>query len=500
MGSIGRVFAYGGGPASMTAPVWMAFPPEVHSTLLSSGPGPASLLAAAASWTSLSETYASVADELSQTLAAVQAGAWEGPSAEQYVAAHVPYLVWLTRASANSAAVAAQHEVAATAYTTALAAMPTLPELAGNHVVHGALVATNFFGINTIPIAVNEADYARMWTQAATTMSTYQAVSSLAVAAAPQTDPAPQIVNSSNSSDSSDSGYLDIVDNDSGDPYDLSWWINRWLEIPQTIGRDITLIEHNPAAGLAQLFHDIIGLIMDEFVHAIQVFQAFPQLLALPLVVPAGAGGGFAALTALAAIQPEVAPAPAVAPVSAPQTTNMPAVATSPVAATAAAPAPSSAPTSAPSPASTPATAPAGPPPPAGTESAAFPYLVGGPGIGTGAGLSSGAQRTASAPDAAAAAASAPASVSERQRARRQRRAAMNDHYRGYEFMDPEEDAAPTPNPAPSVASDRGAGALGFAGTARADGAEAVGLTTMAGDEFGDGPSAPMLPGNWGSQ
>jgi PPE-repeat protein len=548
----------------MTAPVWMAAPPEVHSALLSSGPGPGSLLAAAGAWNSLSAEYASVAEELSALVAEVQTGAWQGPSAESFVAAFVPYLAWLAQASANSAAAATQHETTATAYTAALAAMPTLPELAANHVIHGVLVATNFFGINTIPIALNEADYVRMWVQAAATMGTYQAVSSAALASTPATTAPPPIVKSAAAQPASDLADQVL----SGDnPLGIPQWLQNFLK---EFGVSNVLTAHDPkldyffdnwVADFLQNFGvtwdpaagTVNGATYDSYTNAgmpifwlvralelfedaqqfgtylvtnpIEAFQYFfswelfdipfhieevglylvenPLLIAV-LASPALAApaAGLAGLGGLAAIPPPTA-APTPVPIPPPV---LPAASAAPTPLGVAGVAPGTPPGTTPASAISTVANPAAPTPPpaAGGTGFAPPYVVGPPGVGARSGMSLGAKtqeptsRGAAKAIAPAAAAAAASGRTRQRRKRRQRQRGYGDEFMDMNIdVDPDWGAPPGEPVASTVASDQGAGNLGFAGTASKGTGQAAGLATLSNDEFGGGPSMPMLPTTW---
>jgi PPE-repeat protein len=99
------------------------------------------------------------------------------------------------------------------------------------------------------------------------------------------------------------------------------------------------------------------------------------------------------------------------------------------------------------------------------------------------------------APAATIPAAGAAAATRAQSRARRRRRAELHDH--ADEFLDLDSDFGVTPDYG-TEASDQGAGALGFAGTAHKEAVlQAAGLTALAGDEFGGGPRMPMVPGTW---
>ena len=176
--------------APPTPPIWHAAPPEVHSTLLNTGMTAAPIAAAGSVWAQTAAQYTAAIAELEGILMQVQAN-YRGPSAEKFVASHQPMLLWLADVVAKATLAASGHAEIAGAYTSAVAAMPTMPELINNHVVHGVLVGTNFFGVNTVPIGMNEADYARMWNQAADVQGTYDVATFLGVNQIPETTPSP---------------------------------------------------------------------------------------------------------------------------------------------------------------------------------------------------------------------------------------------------------------------------------------------------------------------
>ncbi len=451
--------------------------------MLTAGPGPGPLLASAGEWQRLSAVYSDTAAELTQVLAAVQAGQWQGASADVYSAAHAPYLAWLTRASSDSAINAAQHHNVAAAYSVALATMPSLEELAANHAVHAVLIATNFFGVNTVPIALNEGDYARMWVQAAETMTLYQGIASAALAAAPQIPPAPAIVSDPAHAGSAEAG-------DAGNwLQELARLIMELLENAGNVEELLRIFEQffqnmgfNPViagflAGVALIAYDVLWY----------PYYASYALLLLPFFAPM-----LSALSALkllplllAYLFPPLSQPNIVAVSPAHPRSDIPSAAV--VAAPAAgSPASSATTTSAPS-ASTPIVTPS-----AESVAALIPYLVSGwgpPGIGWGP--ESEMAATHSAAVSRRATASRPVAAESRNRSSRRSRGRVRMHGNRYEFIQATaEDIA-------STESEPSSSGLPYTAAGLGPSASAAGLSHSS--PLGRAGVAPLLPATWGT-
>ncbi|MGA9677247.1 MAG: PPE family protein, partial [Mycobacterium sp.] len=84
-----------------------ALPPEINSGRMYAGPGPGSMLAAAAAWNGLAAELQSAASSYRSVISALTSGPWLGPSSTAMAAAAAPYVAWMS-------ATAGQAELAAT--------------------------------------------------------------------------------------------------------------------------------------------------------------------------------------------------------------------------------------------------------------------------------------------------------------------------------------------------------------------------------------------------
>lgn len=152
---------------------WFAQLPEITTGKLQSGPQAAPMLTAAASYETQAANYTAQAAMMAAAIAET-ASQWEGVASIRSVQAALKMPTWLADAAVTSAEHGVKALSQAAAYETAFMSVPQLPTIAENHITRAVLHATNFLGINTVPIGVKEADYwVRMRAQAGTAMLNY---------------------------------------------------------------------------------------------------------------------------------------------------------------------------------------------------------------------------------------------------------------------------------------------------------------------------------------
>lgn len=154
---------------------WHGLPPEFNTGRLIAGAGAEPYLQAQAGWATLMAEFTAALVAL-RTEISLMSSMWQGTASEAAQAAFEPYLAWMDEVIALATQRSAAAEAQAGTYTGAVAETPTLGEIAGNHITHAVLQSTNFMGVNTVPIAVNEFEYlVVLWNRASAAMDGYLA-------------------------------------------------------------------------------------------------------------------------------------------------------------------------------------------------------------------------------------------------------------------------------------------------------------------------------------
>ncbi|MCW2663776.1 MAG: hypothetical protein JWP83_4928, partial [Mycobacterium sp.] len=142
---------------------FLTSPPEIISSLLHAGAGPAPMLAASAAWDGLATELSSAAQSFSSVTSGLAADAWQGAASAAMLSTAAQYAGSLSAAATQAQSAAAQAQVVASEFESALAATvhPVVVTANRNQLVQ--LVFSNLFGQNAPAIAATEAEYEQMW-------------------------------------------------------------------------------------------------------------------------------------------------------------------------------------------------------------------------------------------------------------------------------------------------------------------------------------------------
>ena len=168
-----------------------AFPPEVISGRIHSGPGAGSMIEASGAWERLSTELRNAAGTNASVVSSLTDG-WNGPSSLAMAQAVEPYLAWMRTTAQQAQQVAASAQAAAAAFDSVRVAVIPPVQVTANRTRLAKLLATNIFGVNLPAIAGTEDQYEAMWATNSAAMSRYYTASTQA-ATLPQFSSPPSI-------------------------------------------------------------------------------------------------------------------------------------------------------------------------------------------------------------------------------------------------------------------------------------------------------------------
>nr|WP_180848980.1 PPE family protein [Mycobacterium intracellulare] len=166
-----------------------ALPPEFNSARMYSGPGSASMMAAAWAWNMLAAELDSAATAYDTVITQLTGEGWMGPASTQMADAARPYVAWMRTSAAQAEQTATSARAAAGAYEAAFAATVPPPLIETNRTLLAQAISTNVLGQNTPLITQLEVQYGEMWAQDAAAMYGYAAQTAPTAEVTPFTEP-----------------------------------------------------------------------------------------------------------------------------------------------------------------------------------------------------------------------------------------------------------------------------------------------------------------------